>query len=191
MKQDYKLLVLYLVMLAAVVATAFGYGKSFIGYWFGEPAKPAVPAPTKKPVKGKLKYEEECRRVLESVYNKPFPKKRPSFLRNPETNRALELDGFNEDLKIAFEYDGSHHRHYNPHFHRNREGFAAQQRRDKFKREKCVQLDIYVITIPHTVPFEKLETFIRHKLISDKRIIGQINSEEENLVKEFEKLSFE
>ena len=50
-----------------------------------------------------FKHEEECRTIMENIYNKPFPKGRHSFLINPETKHPLELDGYNKELKIAFD----------------------------------------------------------------------------------------
>ena len=34
---------------------------------------------------------------------------RPNFLVDPQTNYKLELDGYNEELNIAFEYNGIQH----------------------------------------------------------------------------------
>jgi len=56
------------------------------------------------------KGETECRRVIESIFNKPFNKARPDFLRNMVTGGEynLELDCYNNSLKIAVEYNGYH-----------------------------------------------------------------------------------
>jgi len=49
------------------------------------------------------KYENECRRILQCLFLKPFPKVRPDFLRNPKTGRNLELDMYNQDIALALE----------------------------------------------------------------------------------------
>ena len=67
------------------------------------------------------KGEKECRKVLENLFNKPFSKSRPDFLRNPVTggNFNLELDCYNQELSLAVEYNGIQHYKYVPYFHRN------------------------------------------------------------------------
>jgi hypothetical protein len=47
-----------------------------------------------------------CRFAFQSIFGKPFPKRRPSWLLVPNMGARLELDGYCEDLKIAFEYNG-------------------------------------------------------------------------------------
>jgi hypothetical protein len=55
----------------------------------------------------KKKHETECRRILESIYHPyTFPSVRPDFLKNPATGRNLEIDCFNNQLKIGLEYQG-------------------------------------------------------------------------------------
>jgi hypothetical protein len=55
--------------------------------------------------------EELCRSVFEYMFKSKFTKVRPVWLRNNETGRNLELDGFAviESHKIAFEHDGFYH----------------------------------------------------------------------------------
>lgn len=60
-------------------------------------------------------HEEYLYRILvEAVTGKTFEKIRPDWLQNPETGKNMELDMFNEELSIAFEYNGIHH--YEPIF---------------------------------------------------------------------------
>ena len=96
--------------------------------------------------------EEECRRILEDHYKVPFePTRTVPWLTNPETGRKLELDGYNADLRIAFEYNGVQHYDYPNHVHKNEGEFIAQKRRDLFKHKQCDANGVYLITIPHTV----------------------------------------
>ena len=53
--------------------------------------------------------EEATRKLFELYCGKPFVSVRPDWLKNPQTGRNLELDGYNEELALAFEFDGEHH----------------------------------------------------------------------------------
>lgn len=59
--------------------------------------------------------ESMCREILEYMLQMPLPKVRPAWLVNPTTKRRLELDMYNEEHHIAFEYDGAQHDVYTPH----------------------------------------------------------------------------
>ena len=113
--------------------------------------------------------ELECKRVLESIFKKPFNKTRPDFLRNPVTSTAydsnnLELDCYNPELRLAVEYNGIQHYKYIPYFHKTRDAFQNQKYRDHIKRELCQKAGITLIEVPHTVKVEEIEDFIRDKL---------------------------
>lgn len=112
------------------------------------------------------KGEIECRRVLEKIFNKHFNKARPNFLNNPVTggNFNLELDCFNEELKIAVEYNGIQHYKYVPYFHKNNEAFLNQKYRDDMKRRICKDENIILIEVPYTVKLENIERFIKDEL---------------------------
>lgn len=115
---------------------------------------------------GESKGEVECRRVLSQFFNKPFYKSRPMFLNNPVTfgTNNLELDCFNEELKIAVEYDGRQHFEYIPYFHKTHEAFMNQRYRDYMKEQMCKDNGIILIRVPYTVKIEDIEDFLLHKL---------------------------
>lgn len=106
------------------------------------------------------KYEKRCREILESYFGKPFPSIRPKWLKNPETGFNLELDCYNPDFQLALEYNGANHENFVYHFHKTMDKFEAQQRRDHHKKNKCSELDIYLIIVPHTIPYPDLENHI-------------------------------
>lgn len=112
------------------------------------------------------KGEAECRRVLEKMFNKPFPKIRPDFLRNDVTGgmHNLEIDCYNPELKIGVEYNGIQHYEYKPFFHKNKEAFLNQKYRDDMKRRMCRDNGITLIEVPHTVKVEDIEKFLRSRL---------------------------
>jgi hypothetical protein len=84
------------------------------------------------------KSEEECRRILETYSGYSFPKARPSWLSIGEGGSPLELDGYNVELEVAFEYHGIQHREYTPFFHRRGPAdLEAQRERDAAKLAAC------------------------------------------------------
>ena len=121
------------------------------------------------------KNEERCREIFEKLYRREFPTIRPDFLKNPATNRNLELDGYCPTIKtpigmgLAFEYDGIQHSQHSPYFHGNNPyKFVYQVEKDKFKDKVCKEKGILLIRIPHFVAYNDLERFIRHKLKQNK-----------------------
>ena len=100
--------------------------------------------------------ERISRNSFRLLFKKPFNRIRPSWLQ-------LELDGFCEDKKLAFEYNGIEH--YQPCKWFNKTvTFKEIQRRDKTKKKKCKYRDITLIVIPYTIPSIKIPAFIIHQL---------------------------
>jgi hypothetical protein len=92
----------------------------------------------------RIKYKNEslCREIIEQITAKRFPKRRPLFL------QGLEYDGYCEESKIAFEYQGKQHAEYVPYFHRNGEiDFHRQQERDALKKYLSLKNGIRLIEI--------------------------------------------
>ena len=61
------------------------------------------------------KSEEITRAILENLFEAKFPKKRPYWLRNSR-GRLMELDGYCEELQLAFEFQGRQHFQKLTHF---------------------------------------------------------------------------
>jgi len=128
--------------------------------------------PNQKPKNKKktLKSENRCKQIFERLFDKEFPSVRPSFLRNPVTGHNLELDGYNEELKLAFEYNGKQHSAYVPHFHRaGPKEFIYQTKKDAYKSKICKMKGIELIQIPHYIHFDNLESYIIKNLKRIKR----------------------
>jgi len=95
--------------------------------------------------------EKICKVVLKNLYpTYTFSKVRPYWLKNPKTGKELELDFYNEELKIAIEYNGIQHYQFVPDFHKNPADFTNQVERDKYKVYKCKEKEINLITVPYT-----------------------------------------
>lgn len=93
--------------------------------------------------------ERLCRAVLERIFKLPFKRTRPTWLRNTNGYR-LELDGYNQDLKLAFEYQGTHHYEDRPGFSSGG-GLAGLSQRDGMKRQICWGLKVDLIIIPEFI----------------------------------------
>lgn len=82
--------------------------------------------------------------------------------------KGLELDGYNEENGIAFEYQGIQHYIHQPHFQRNGENdFYEQIKRDKIKVELCSKNNIKLLIVPYKFDYRtplKLEEYIRQQL---------------------------
>lgn len=118
--------------------------------------------------KGKYasKGERYCAEFLEILFpNYTFVKSKPSWLKNPKTNRRLELDCYCEELQIAVEYNGYQHYVWPNCYHKSKDAFYDQKKRDKIKELTCIQRGICLIRIPYTVDIEKIPLAIYCKLL--------------------------
>jgi len=107
-----------------------------------------------------FKTEEQCRSILEQLSGHKWPKKR--LFKNPETNTHLELDGYCDALKMAFEYDGEQH-FKKSYFDKGDGGLKDRQRRDAIKDRLCLELGVKLIRIPYTMK-KDLDNFIKDSL---------------------------
>ena len=106
------------------------------------------------------KGQQCCKDTMIRIYGVPFESFRPNWLKNPETNRNMELDCYNDNLKIAVEYNGIQHYTWPNFTNQTREQFLNQVRRDKLKVELCDNNGVYLITVPYHVSFEDIPAFI-------------------------------
>ena len=107
--------------------------------------------------------ERICRGYFERIFNAPFPKVKPDWLINPETNNRLELDGYNENIKIAFEFNGPQHYMYYPKFHKHFDDFKKRQELDYLKEITCTEKGVTLISVPHTLNYDEFQNFIKNE----------------------------
>jgi len=106
------------------------------------------------------KGEVETRELFEKITGKLFPKKKNIF-----SNKRMELDGYNDEMKIGFEQQGIQHYQYVPFFHKNdTANFEKQLERDQLKRDECKSLGIYLIEVSYTLIGKEKEDYIHMKL---------------------------
>ena len=105
------------------------------------------------------KYElnqSECRtaNIIEALTGLPhlsLVKTRPSWLTTPHEKglkgRRLELDGYSEEHKLAFEFQGQQHYDNTHFFHKSPESFDRLQHDDLCKVEKCKERHVKLLVV--------------------------------------------
>lgn len=112
--------------------------------------------------------ERMVRNLFEQLFEVPFKKEWPTWLRNSRNNK-MELDGYNEMLKLAFEYNGVQHYVFKNYWYKHESEFEQRKKDDADKENiTCIQ-GITLITIPYTTADDMLLLYIYKKLIDFKR----------------------
>ena len=112
------------------------------------------------------KGEIICRNTLQNIFKKPFNKIRPDFLKNEAlgNNMNLEIDCYDEELKLGVEYNGRQHYEFVPFFHKNKEAFHNQKYRDYMKKNLCKRNGIHLISVPYTIKKHNIETYLTNEI---------------------------
>lgn len=166
--------IISLVLSILIIISLALYQKGCKGTWSRSYIyNPTQPKPggnprgnSKRPPK-ESKGEAECRRVLQKYFNKPFRNVRPDFLRNQVTGGTfnLELDCYDDSLKLAVEYSGKQHYVYNSYMHKNKEAFYNQKYRDELKSIKCKEYRINLIVVSYKIKHHEIEEYLLRELI--------------------------
>ena len=93
----------------------------------------------------------------------PFIKVRPEF------NGHLELDGFNEELQLAFEMQGIQHYAQSPKYHRKAKDLHEQIEKDLRKHRLCQRNRVTLLLIPYYIAekgLEALQPFLHEACVS-------------------------
>lgn len=81
--------------------------------------------------------------ILNEMFHIPFIKVRPFWLINTYTGHNLELDFYNEEYKIGFEYQERHHYYFT-----NYRNLYSVRKHDELKVRRCRMFDILLFQIP-------------------------------------------
>ena len=105
--------------------------------------------------------EELVRQLLEHLTGKSFTKIRPKWLVSPR-GFPLELDGYNEELQLAFEYQGVQHYRVDGQFGCENAKASLQriQTHDAIKREQCAERGVMLLVVPYTVDRGEMESYL-------------------------------
>jgi hypothetical protein len=134
------------------------------------------------------KTERRLKKALKDLFpGKKFVKIRPDFLLHEETGRNLEIDLYCEELKLGIEEQGG--QHYNPckAFHKSRQEWLDQVKRDAIKVEKCAKNGIHLFVLPDVILARNLRDFLRIHLAKYNPVGKTGNEKEEDEEDEREK----
>ncbi|MFZ4795956.1 MAG: hypothetical protein ACOYMA_00585 [Bacteroidia bacterium] len=95
----------------------------------------------------KTSISEEITRIyFETIFNNKFPKIKPPWLVNSD-GFIMELDGFCNELNIAFEHNGKQHYSIVKKFKMSNDSFIKRLNDDKTKNILCKKHNVKLITI--------------------------------------------
>ena len=103
--------------------------------------------------------ERTCRLAFEKIFRKEFNSIRPNWLINNFGNK-MELDGYNDELKISFEHQGR--QHYSEININKRFLKKSTLENDKQKAKLCKKLGIKIIYIPEVFTDIKLNDLVSY-----------------------------
>lgn len=115
--------------------------------------------------------QEVCVSIFEEIFGMKFERnKSEKFL-----GGKLQLDGYNEILKIGVEYSGIHHFKYPNFCHKNKEQFDKQQANDKKKAKLCEEHGVKLFIITDEYNYRNSTKMRNHiiKLIDDEITLAE------------------
>ena len=108
--------------------------------------------------------EEVCRTTFEQIFNREFLKVRPKWLKN-ERGYQMEIDGFSEELKIGFEYQGIQHFQKGTQYVTTNEKLEQRIQDDKLKAKLCKDNDISLFIISYKNEYLDFPKEIKHQAL--------------------------
>jgi hypothetical protein len=103
-----------------------------------------------EPITAQEVWQSEAltRSLFEEMLGHDFPKSRPEWLKVGRNNAALELDGYCQALRLAFEYQGEYHYMEVPVHHQSRT-LKEVQKADALKMKTCKKHHVDLIQVPY------------------------------------------
>lgn len=89
----------------------------------------------------KYTTQEKCRFLFQKLLGCEFVKSKKPL-------GKYELDGYNEKMALAFEYNGAQHYINNRNYYKTKDGLEKRIKMDAIKEELCRELSINLVVIP-------------------------------------------
>jgi len=102
--------------------------------------------------------ERICRHYFEAMFGREFPSLRPKWLVTSRGTR-LELDGYCEELNLAFEYNGIQH-YASIKFFNSTTSFEKRKKYDDIKKRVCKLHGVRLIVIPFKIKPKDIGKYI-------------------------------
>lgn len=154
--------------------------------WFAPPSS-VVTQKTWCPECG-LTYSKEkrVRIMLEYLLGFSLTKARPKWNLNPKTNHYLELDGYNEKEKFAFEFQGRHH--FKENIFKN-SNLSDIQYKDEIKLENCLKEGVKLLVIEDNTNTRTFNTLMKHLIntLERENVLYNRDYNQEEIQKALEK----
>jgi hypothetical protein len=114
------------------------------------------------PCSGKFTTENHIRNKLSDIHDgKPFTKTRSlKWLIDDKTGNLMELDGYNEELKIAFEYQGKQHYELTYHNQHNKLRLEDIKRKDELKSRLCYENNVKLIIVSCDMSIPEINKYL-------------------------------
>lgn len=167
MKITWVLLILSIVVIATVMigmllahrAPVTGGAKA---YRRAVPTRPLGTPPTHviKDLKRwpASRAENIVREEFEKLTGKKFPTVYPSWL------EGMELDGYCDELRLAFEFQGPQHTMFSSKYDKKYATYAKRVRDDERKVTLCRENKVFLIPIDYIIPRIQLNNYLRSRL---------------------------
>lgn len=104
-------------------------------------------------------------KVLEDITGKKFPTVNPSWL--IWRGRTLELDGYNDSIKVALEFSGPLHTKWSPQYESYKTYFERIVK-DIVKIRLCKKNNVHLIVIDMSLPREHWRNYLLSRLYDIK-----------------------
>lgn len=114
--------------------------------------------------------EELCRAIFEQAFGEKFQSRYPKWLKNDAGNK-MQLDGYCEELSLAFEHHGKQHYEEVDYWDMD---LDQRKKDDARKRQVCADHGTILIEVPFSVASEDLTSFIEQRCIEMDAPVAKI-----------------
>jgi hypothetical protein len=116
--------------------------------------------------------EQYVRSLFSHLLGASFPRRRDlPWLVNASGGR-MELDDYNEELGIGFEYQGPQHYGVDGFFHKTDAALERRRMDDARKMELCNSQGVTLVAVPYSIGWTGLQAYVTTELTSRGREIA-------------------